>query len=171
LAEQKKPTPVTIGAPVQSRSHKRTIPLSDLDLQMQMIEPEWGKTGISQELRDQLQQYAIENDNLVDEGSLWGLLGFYTRDVRLGNLSYAMGEMKYCRYYLDLAGDLLTARMYRSFLTSLQRAVTILELSQSKGGFLRRRQNTITSENYSRQETEPAKKGLFSGSKKSSKGY
>lgn len=151
--------------------HKRVIPLTELDLQMQMVEPEWGKTGISRELRSQLQQYAIDDDGQVfDEGSLWGLLGYYTRDIRLGNLSYAMGEMKYCRYYLDLAGDLLSAKMYKAFLVSLQRAVTIIELSQSKGGFLRRRQNTITSESYNRQETEPPKKGFFSGKKNKNQG-
>ena len=35
---------------------------------MQMVEPEWGKTGISQELRDQLQQYSVDGGSVVDEG-------------------------------------------------------------------------------------------------------
>ena len=67
---------------------KRNVPVSDLDLQMQMIEPAYGKGGISLELAQKLQQYGVRVDengkDLLDEegnaikektGSLWGLLG------------------------------------------------------------------------------------------------
>jgi len=155
---------------------KRNVPVSDLDLQMQMIEPAYGKGGISLELATKLQQTgAIITDGqgkpilskegkiqVEDKGSLWGILGYYTRDIRLGNLDKFAGEYAYVKYYLDLAGDLLQADLIRSFLIALSRAATVIEISQSKGGFLRRRINTLTSENqYS--GLDPAKKSIFTG--------
>jgi len=146
---------------------KRNVPVSDLDLQMQMIEPAYGKGGISAELVKKLQQYGIGVDDkgdavYTDEGSLWGILGYYTRDIRLGNLDKFAGEYAYVKYYIDLAGDLLQADMVKSFLISLSRAATVIEISQSKGGFLRRRINTLTNENqYS--GLDPAKKNIFTG--------
>jgi len=148
---------------------KRNVPISDLDLQFQMIEPAYGKSGISSELMAKLQQYGVEKDEngnqvIVEKGSLWGILGYYTRDIRLGNLDKFTGEYAYVKYYLDLAGDLLQADMIKSFLIALSRVASVVEISQSKGGFLRRRINTMTSEQHY-QGLEPTKKGIFSGSK------
>lgn len=155
---------------------KRNVPVSDLDLQMQMIEPAYGKGGISLELAKKLQETgAILTDEkgnplvdsegniqVEDKGSLWGILGYYTRDIRLGNLDKFAGEYAYVKYYLDLAGDLLQADLIKSFLIALSRAATVIEISQSKGGFLRRRINTLTSENqYS--GLDPSKKSIFTG--------
>jgi hypothetical protein len=98
----------------------------------------------------------------IDEGSAWGILGFYTRDIRLGNLDKHTGEYAYVKYYLDLAGDFLQADLNKSFLVALSRAASVIEISQSKGGFLRRRMGTLTSENkYS--GIDPAKKNIFTG--------
>lgn len=147
--------------------NKRNVPVSDLDLQMQMIEPAYGKGGISLELAEKLTEYGVSLDEngkpeLEDKGSLWGILGYYTRDIRLGNLDKFAGEYAYVKYYLDLAGDLLQADMIKSFLIALSRAATVIEISQSKGGFLRRRINTLTSENkYT--GLEPNKKNIFTG--------
>jgi hypothetical protein len=71
-------------------------------------------------------------------------------------------ELTYVTYYLDLAGDFLSSDMIEPFLISLSRAATVLELSQSKKGFLRKRMNTFTQEKFN-QELEPAKKKLFGG--------
>ena len=149
---------------------KRSVPISDLDLQFQMIEPAYGKSGISSELMSKLQQYGIENDEngnpvIVDKGSLWGVLGYYTRDIRLGNLDKFTGEYAYVKFFLDLAGDLLQADMIKSFLIALSRVASVVEISQSKGGFLRRRINTMTSEQHY-QGLEPQKKSIFSGKQK-----
>jgi hypothetical protein len=46
----------------------------------------------------------------------------------------------------------------------------VLELSQSKGGFLRRRQNTLTQEHF-QQELAPPKKNLFGLGAGKNKGY
>jgi hypothetical protein len=147
---------------------KRNVPVSDLDLQMQMIEPAYGKSGISKELMDKLKQYTIgldaEGNERYDESSMWGILGYYTRDIRLGNLDKFAGEYNYVKYYLDLAGDLLQANMIKSFLIALSRAATVIEISQSKGGFLRRRVGTITSENHY-QGLDPSKKSIMTGNK------
>lgn len=146
---------------------KRNVPVSDLDLQMQMIEPAYGKGGISLELAEKLREYGMSfdeegNPEVIDKGSMWGILGYYTRDIRLGNLDKFAGEYAYVKYYLDLAGDLLQANMIKSFLIALSRAATVIEISQSKGGFLRRRINTLTSENnYS--GLDPGRKSIFTG--------
>lgn len=148
--------------------------MSDLDLQMQMIEPAYGKGGISLELAQKLAQVGVGYDEkgnpvVEDKGSLWGILGYYTRDIRLGNLDKFAGEYNYVKYYLDLAGDLLQADLIKSFLIALSRAATVIEISQSKGGFLRRRMNTMTSENnYS--GLDPKKSNLFSKNKKNNGG-
>lgn len=70
------------------------------------------------------------------------------------------GEVAYCQYYLDLAGDLLQNNAIKPFLIALSRAASMLELSQSKGGFLRKRMNTLSQEHIS-QELEPKKQKLF----------
>lgn len=150
---------------------RRQIPQNELDLNMMTTDSVWGKTEVPPELKARLKQlYKVvgvddETGKLTEEvtqESMWGLLGFYTRDMRLANLSDKVynNEIIYCQYYLDLAGDFLQANMIKPFLISLQRVATILELSQSKNGFLRRRMNTITQESHYREE-EPPKKSLF----------
>lgn len=129
----------------------------------------WGKPEVSPELRNRLNKYFLtENEQGKKEvtiESLWGLLGFYTRDMRLANLSSFNGELEYCQYHLDLANDFLQAQQVESFVICLSRVATMLELSQSKGGFLRRKMNTFTQEHYTG-EMEPPKKSLFGGKKK-----
>lgn len=149
---------------------KRVMPRSDLDFNLMTTDSVWGSPHISQELRARVsKQFLVYNEDTqkdeVTEASLWGLLGFYTRDMRLANLSVINGEVNYCQYYLDLANDMLQADMVEPFLICLSRVATVLELSQSKGGFLRRRMNTFTSEHFQTEEG-PAKKSLFGKPKK-----
>lgn len=149
----------------------RSMPVSELDYQSQLANPEWGRDGVSRELRDQLTNIRGqlvdsegnplldgEGDPLLDKKQLWELLGYYSRDLRLGNLSGS--EVLFCQYHLDLAGDCLQLDLKQSFIICLSRVATILELSQSKGGFLRKRQNTVTQESY-KQELEPPKRGML----------
>lgn len=149
----------------------RSMPVSELDYQSQLANPEWGRSGVSKELRDQLSSIRgqLVNNNgepildeagnpIIDVKKLWELLGYYSRDLRLGNLSNQ--EVGYCQYHLDLAGDMLQLECKNSFIICLSRVATILELSQSKGGFLRKRQNTVTQESY-KQEIEPPKRGML----------
>lgn len=159
---------------------KRTVPMSDLDYNMLTTDAVWGKTDVPQELKDKLAKHYYKknsegtilvdqnNNPIIDKESLWGLLGFYTRDMRLANLSVKDNELAYVQYYIDLANDFLQADRIEPFLIALSRAATRLELSQSKTGFLRKQMNTFRQES-SHQELEPPKKSLF-GKTKSKKG-
>ena len=160
-----------------SKADRRTIPLSELDLNLMTTDSVWGKSDIPIELKQRLEEYYLKRDdkgavifdkegNLVgDKASLWSMLGFYTRDMRLANLNYWDGELQYCQYFLDLANDFLQADMIKPFLICLSRVATLLELSQSKGGFLRKNMNTLRTESKSG-DFEPPKKSLFGGQKR-----
>lgn len=155
-------------------TQKRTVPQSELDLNMLVTDGVWGKAEVPPELKNKLQKYFIgkneEGKPEVTNESLWGLLGFYTRDMRLANLAVKDGELAYVQYYIDLANDLLQADMIEPFLISLSRAATRLELSQSKTGFLRKQMNTFRQESV-HQEIEPPKKSLFGKTKKQGGNY
>jgi hypothetical protein len=149
-------------------SYMRTTPQTELDLQMMLTDPKWG-IDASPELKQKLTKilgYVQTQENKLEaiEEELWGLLSMYTRDIRLGNLSQFYGEVEYVQYYLDLAGDCLREGYTGAFMKSLSMAITVLEVSQSRGGFLRKRQNTVTQEQY-KEEKEPQKQSLW-GKKK-----
>lgn len=126
----------------------RPVPQSDLDFNLMTINTEWGSTTIPEELKEKLSKRFYVRDQTgkvatdetgkpyVNKEALWELLGFYTRDMRLGNLSNT--ELNYCQYYLDLANDDLRMDYIDAFLICLSRVATVLELSQSKRGFLRK---------------------------------
>jgi hypothetical protein len=165
----------------QQNTERKTVLRSELDLQLYFTDSHWGKSDINQELKDKLsKQYGFwqkkvgedgkviidpksgkeEQELVVAEESMWSLLGYYRSDLRFGNLDRFGGEVFYCQYYLDLAGDYLQAGMTEPFLICLSRVITLLELSQSRGGFLRRRMNTLSQEHISI-ESEPKKANLF----------
>ena len=96
----------------------------------------------------------------------WASMELFTQDLRLGNLN--VDEAFYVRYNLDLATDILTAlpeSFSKSALISFERATSVVETSQSKGGFLRRMFNTFF-QNVSSKEESPVKTSFF-GRKKS----
>lgn len=155
-------------------NHSRMLPQSDLDFNLMTTDAVWGSDYISPSLRRRLKKEypdkvvrdpeTGESKIELDDESLWSILGFYTRDMRLANLSSWNGEVEYCEHYLNLAADCLESGYTEPFIICLSRVATKLELSQSKGGFLRKRLNTLTNESV-RREDEPPKKGLF-GQKK-----
>jgi len=147
----------------------RSVPQSDLDLNLLITNSVWGKQEVPKEIRERLNRFY----NYVDEdgkskitvSSLWGTLGFYTRDMRLGNLSEWNGELEKTRYMIDLAANCLSKNYPGAFLVSLSVAATILETSQSKTGFLRRINNTLRQEHI-QQNLEPPKKSFLGGEMK-----
>lgn len=156
----------------QQQQQQRISPRSDLDFNLMITETLWGSSFVSPELQSHLTknyQLTDEDGNLmfnkegrpvVSQEALWGMMSYYTRDLRLSNLSYKSNEIQYCMHYLDLAGDFLKERMIKPFLICLSRVATVTELAQSKGGFLRRQMNTLRTENV--EETlEPKKKSLW----------
>jgi len=155
---------------------RRIMPQSGLDFNMMLTDTMWGSQQISTQLTEKIQHReeritllnqvgAKKLNPEMEKAAAWELLAFYTRDLRLANLNVLTGEFNYCQHFIDLAGDLLRDGYIESFATSLARAATVLELSQSKGGFLRRRQNTLTQENIHGELDAPKKKLLFGGSK------
>jgi len=154
---------------------QRTLPTSELDLNMMLTNAVWGRPEVSNELKERLMKHYSETGTdgkvVVTSGSLWGLLGFYTRDMRLANLSEWNKELQTCRYMIDLANDYLSENMVEPFIIALSRAVNIMETSQSKQGFLRKQMNTIT-QKHQTQSMDPPKKQFFGGAKdKQSGGY
>lgn len=159
----------------------RNLPQNDLDFNLMMTDSVWGKKEVNQELKDKLNKTVLTKDEhgnqvyvtdgngnvtpVGDRYSMWSLLAYFTRDMRLGNLSEWNGELFSCRYMIELSNDLLVTDMKQSFAVALSRVATILETSQSKGGFLRKMMNTIRQENF-RQEIEPPKKSFFGGGNK-----
>ena len=151
-------------------SEQRNIPINDLDATFMTIDPAWGKE-VTEELNNKLceahgEDVIITNEDgskSVQSKHLWGLLSYYTRDMRLGNLNFDL--FFYCEKYLNFAGDCLREGYLQAFMASLSRVITVLELSQSRNGFLRRRSNTITQEKFE-SPLEPEKKSLFGGTKK-----
>ena len=73
------------------QTQKRVLPQSELDLALMTTDSVWGKPEVSPELKEKLNQiYKAQNEDGTTEdyiSSLWGLLSYYTRDMRLANLS------------------------------------------------------------------------------------
>lgn len=143
---------------------RRIVPQSGLDWNMMLTDTMWGSQQISSQIKDKIRGRTVRDTGEIDKVEAWELLTFYTRDFRLANLNALTGELDYCEYYADLAGDFLREGFPEAFATCLGRNATKLELSQSKGGFLRKRQNTLTTESL-QGEVEQPKKKLLSFSK------
>lgn len=142
----------TTTKPTNQPSMPMRVPYDELQLAHMMAEPAWGKE-CPPELYAQVVEIVSSPHKdpktgmfIVDAKPLWGLLGYYTRDVRLGNLD-SYGVIM-CEYYLNLAGDCLRNGLVRGFLAALTRAITRLEVSQSKDGFGRKRAGTVTTEKF-----------------------
>src|SRR6056297_1059638 len=96
----------------------REIPVNQLDLQLMTVNSKWGK-DINSELQNRLYEIGLSTKDgqlKTDKKKLWGLLSYYTRDMRLGNLdrtTYSMASQ-----WLDFAGDCLRLNWGKSFLTA-----------------------------------------------------
>ncbi|MCP4648884.1 MAG: hypothetical protein GY853_02215 [PVC group bacterium] len=149
---------------IEEDDQQRITPVNDLDFNFMITEPVWGKQ-VTSELDNKLislmkkETFVNEKgETVIPAEKLWGLLSYYTRDMRLGNLNKE--EIVYCAYWLDYAGDCLNQNYVKAFKTALQKVITRLELSQSRNGFFRKRSNTITNESYS-QQLEPQKRSML----------
>jgi len=150
----------------EENKDKRILPRSDLDFNLMTTDSVWGSPFVNSELRERIKQYRVvinkQGKEEIASDSLWSMLSFFTRDIRLANLDKT--ESNYANYYLDLANDLLLNHEHEAFLIALERAASVLELSQSKKGFLRKRMNTLTTESF-KQEEPPKTKMMGSTSK------
>lgn len=144
------------------QSVRRIMPQSGLDFNMMLTDTMYGSQQIGAQLSRKVKTRTDEED--PDRAEAWELLSFYTRDLRLSNIGER--EIVYCQHYIDLAGDCLREGYMEAFAKALALAATVLELAQSKGGFLRKRQNTLTQENVSGELESPKKRLLFAGKKR-----
>lgn len=151
----------------QQPTQRRVLPQNELDLQLMTLNAVWGVNEINYEFKEKLSQYYVteeDGERQIHKKTMWDMLSYFTRDLRLANLS-PLGEYQEAQHFLLLSGDLLQYDLPRAFLCSLTRVATVCELSQSKNGFVRRKLNTFTHEQIQRQD-EPPKKSLFGGQKK-----
>lgn len=84
----------------------------------------------------------------------------YTRDLRLGNIPRAQYER--ALKWLSIAGDCMSEGMPNPAKSALRRVADIVELSQSRGGFLRNMLNTVIRRDTVSQSLSEDKGGLFS---------
>jgi hypothetical protein len=123
--------------------------------------PSWGRE-VTEYLDNMLTSLKVNyKEKTSQQEKAWQLLAYYTRDLRLANIN--MLETVYCQTWLNIAGDCLRLGYGKSFVTALSRVITVTELSQSKGGFLRRRLGTFTQEKITKDE--PGSKNLLGGKK------
>jgi len=160
----------------------RQLPINELDLQLSLINTEWGDRPKSNELGTLTQDFSVnypkgtiiqkedgshqeltEDVTIYGKSGLWGMLSYLTRDMRLGNLSGS--DLNYCVNMLDLAGDCLQSGYMDAFSICIKRVAHKLELSQSRGGFLRKLINTIRREEY-KNELDPKKSKILGGGEK-----
>lgn len=98
--------------------------------------------------------------------SSWGLLSYYSKDLRLGYLNDQItkgsNEVEIANFYLNIAGDCLRLGYPKAFETALRRVITLIELSQSRNGNLRRDMITIK-QDISQSINKPKKKGILGG--------
>lgn len=154
-------------------------PSNEIDMQALTTFPYISSDYLSDRVRNKFRSFDYvydENGEVVKDGEglpriqvtrdYWANMELFTQDLRLGNLN--KDEAEAVRYHVDLAEDILTT-LPESFnkpaLIALERAISIVETSQSKGGFLRRMFNTFFSHSSTKDEA-PAKRSFFGLGKK-----
>lgn len=152
----------------KSKTKDGFMPFNELELLYLTTTPAWGRE-VTDELDNELLQDIkklsyIDKETgelIVTKKALWGVLSYYTRDLRLGNLTGT--QMAYCQSWLDYAGACIRRGYKETFMASLSRVITVVELSQSHKGFLRRRQGTITREDIKGSPQEESSKRRLAG--------
>ena len=120
--------------------NRRFIPQSDLDYNFELVSPDWGKDNINKEFNKRLlkiKKFEKDKDGkiiITDYSNLWNELNFYTKDLRLSNLDNT--GFTTCQHYLNLAKDCLSCEFIEAFSICISRVASIIELSQSRSGFL-----------------------------------
>lgn len=154
-------------------------PTNEIDMQMITTFPFISGDHMSDRIRNKFREFAYVvddkgervkddqgNDQLQVTRDLWANMELFTQDFRLGNLN--KDESFYVRYHIDLCSDILTAlpeSFHKPALIALERAISVTETSQSKGGFLRRMFNTFF-QHSSVKEDAPTKRSFFGLGKK-----
>lgn len=142
-------------------------PNNEIDLQALTTFPHISSDYMSDRVRNKFRDFTLDDAGEVRVArDYWANMELFTQDFRLGNLN--KDESYYVRYHIDLCSDILTC-MPKSFSKSallfLERSVSVIETSQSKGGFLRRMFNTLF-QNVSTKGDSVPKRNFFGLGKK-----
>jgi hypothetical protein len=135
-------TPYYQDSGIKTEAEMPHDPLSSLWL---TIDPAWGKEA-TKELYAEL-------------GSELGKLSLHSKDFRLANLSGP--ELVQAKHWFALASDCLDQKYKSACVCALTRGIQVLELSQSKQGFLRKRLGTRTREEVT--HDNPSTKKMMGG--------
>jgi len=165
----------------EQKQQRRVMPESDLELNYHFTNPQWGDDTVNVDLQNQLtkdvirqlpvghyytdpktQEQKISDGSVkyMDKKNLWANLSYLTRDIRLAN--YGGREYTYCAYFYELAGHFLNEGFTECCAICIQMAAIHSEMSQGKGGFLRKIQNTLIKEERT-QPLETRKNSVLSG--------
>lgn len=159
---------------------RKVLPESDLELTYAFTNPQWGDESVNKELQDKFKRNVFEyapkgsilQDNegnqIVSDGKqkilnkkdYWANLAFLTRDLRLAN--YDRTTYNFCSYMYELAGAFLNEGYVEAAALSMQIGAIHGEMSQGRGGFLRKMQNTLIKEEKF-QQMEVKKNSILSG--------
>jgi hypothetical protein len=157
--------------PIQQKM-KRIIPQNSLEVDVMTTIPGWGVDEIPFALREKLTKYGVsptkdaDGKDVFTTEDLQSLLAIFTKDLRFGNLT-AFQEYE-CNYFLMLGADCLEQKFPEAFVVCMSRVAGILELSQSRGGFFRKRSGTITQENFVENSADKKKGWLNKGNENNS---
>jgi len=140
-----------------SQTPRAPRPSTDLDFQQQLTDPFISSEYIDPSFTDKFKEYEIVRDEngepiILEDGrvqvqitkDLWGVLQMFTRDWRLGNVNKE--EAMAIQHHLHLTSDILICLgddFKEPALMCFQRALCLNEVSQSKGGFVRKILNTF----------------------------
>ena len=151
---------------------KRSIPQNELDFNMQLTNPAWGKKELDAKTQESLTKtfYVVDEKGEIQrdaetgepithhEDDLWSRLGFLTRDFRLSNLNNK--DYVWLTWWGDFAAATAQEGYKGSTAYCISQIAPRLELSQSRAGFLRNILNTLINRNVTISE-DPHKKSLF----------
>lgn len=141
-----------------TETKKEEFATSGLHLQMKVTNPAYSE------------RIAAPSNISADEWlELQKEMAVYTRDLRLGNIQNKHYER--ALKYLSIAGDCMSEGMLDPAKSSLRRVVDIIELSQSRGGFLRNLINTLIRRDAVSQEITDNKSNFWGKRKKDDGGY
>lgn len=159
----------------QSNLPKRYLPGSDAEFYLHITRPSYADKALNPGLNDRVSNKfnVTDSDGNVVLDKKTGKpievkiskLDFYeifTQDVRLGNLNDE--EVFFCTEYLDTAYDCLSSELGGGALVIAERAYSVVEVSHSKKGWLRRILATLRMENI--HEMYEPKKSFLGGNEK-----
>ena len=127
-------------------------PSTDTDLFIYTVDPAWSTESINTDFEQPLLDAAgnpvlDEHRNPVLVFSFWHSLRFIKRDLRLGNIDPKIDAIEWMEMRVQLAQNLLMFRggaFKRLAPMALAPVIAILELSQSRKGFVRKNFRTFS---------------------------